>query len=140
MRNQTKELTKQKSENCFASKKGRARRGEIYYADLGKGIGSEQAGVRPVLVIQNDTGNKHSPTVIVTPVTSHLEKCRLPTHVRLYGCGGLAKVSVALAEQIRTIDHSRLLEYIGQISEDEQRRVDHALAVSIGLHSNSKST
>ena len=138
MRSQTKGATKQKSANDFAAKKGQARRGEIYYADLGKGVGSEQAGVRPVLVIQNDMGNRYSPTVIVVPITRHSEKCRLPTHVRLYGCGGLAKTSIALAEQIRVIDHSRLSEYIGQISEDEQRKVDHALAVSIGLHSNSK--
>lgn len=107
-------------------------RGDIYRADLSPVVGSEQGGVRPVLVIQNDIGNKHSPTVIIAAITSR-DKPRLPTHIRLAGLKTLERNSVALLEQIRTIDKSRLAEYISSIGEETMKAVDTALAVSVGL-------
>ena len=108
-------------------------RGEVFYADLSPVVGSEQGGVRPVLIIQNDIGNRHSPTVIAA--TSRQDKNRLPTHigVRANRCG-LAKDSIVLTEQIRTLDKRRLRERAGRIPEDDMRRVDEALGVSMGLH------
>jgi mRNA interferase MazF len=107
-------------------------RGDIYRADLSPIVGSEQGGVRPVLVIQNDIGNMHSPTVIVAAITRRNKPC-LPTHIRLAGLQTLERNSVTLLEQIRTIDKSRLTEYIGSIGEETMKAVDAALAVSVGL-------
>jgi len=108
------------------------RRGDIYYADLNPVLGSEQGDIRPVLVVQNDTGNKHSPTVVIVPLTSS-KKAFLPTHVRISRTGALAMDSTALCEQVRTIDRKRLDGYIGRIDEDTQTAIDAALAVSVGL-------
>ena len=107
-------------------------RGEIYYADLSPVIGSEQGGMRPVLVLQNNVGNKHSPTVIVAVITSRLGKPKLPTHVKL-GASYLAKDSMVLLEQIRTVDKRRLLEYIGHVTLDEMSTIERALLVSVGI-------
>jgi len=108
------------------------KRGDIFYADLNPVVGSEQGGVRPVLVLQNNRGNTHSPTTIVVPLTGS-KKAFLPTHVRIMRTGGLIADSVALCEQIRTIDRRRLDGYLGRIGTDEQTAVDGALAVSMGL-------
>ena len=109
-------------------------RGELYIADLNPVVGSEQGGLRPVLVIQNDMGNRYSPTIIVLAVTSQLQKARLPTHVQVPAAGhGLEKDSVVLAEQIRTLDKRRLHERIGQLRPDYMEAVARALAVSLGL-------
>ena len=109
-------------------------RGDLYYADLTPVTGSEQRGVRPVLMIQNDMGNRFSPTVIVAAVTSRQDKHPLPTHVLISPnhCG-LKEHSVVLLEQIRTIDRVRLREYIGRLTEEDMEQVDHALRISIGL-------
>ena len=110
------------------------KRGDIFYADLSPVVGSEQGGVRPVLIVQNDTGNKHSPTVIAAAITSQINKARLPTHIELGARAyGLTKDSVVLLEQIRTIDKRRLKERMGQIDDDLMNRVDNAIAVSFGL-------
>ena len=108
-------------------------RGEIYIADLDPVVGSEQGGERPVLVIQNNLGNKHSPTVIVLAITSRFHKKRnLPTHVPIES-GDLSKNSIALAEQVRTIDKSRLMHYVGRASRETMDFVDDALKVSMGV-------
>ncbi|MDR0222087.1 MAG: type II toxin-antitoxin system PemK/MazF family toxin [Oscillospiraceae bacterium] len=111
------------------------KRGEIYYADLSPVIGSEQGGLRPVLIIQNDVGNKYSPTVIAAAITGQKEKSRLPTHILLDAriCG-LAKDSVVLLEQVRTLDKKRLKERMGELDGDSMNRVDGALSVSFGLN------
>ena len=109
------------------------RRGDIYYADLNPVIGSEQGAHRPVLIVQNDIGNKYSPTVIITPITGKVHRNPLPTHVPLSGISGLAKESMALTEQIRTIDRSRLGKYIGYAGESVMSQIDRALLISIGL-------
>ena len=111
------------------------RRGDIYYADLRPVIGSEQGGIRPVLIIQNDIGNKHSPTVICAAITSKMNKAKLPTHVELDArkCD-IVKDSVILLEQLRTIDKQRLREKICHIDEDLQKKVDYALMVSLELN------
>lgn len=111
------------------------KRGDIYYADLSPVVGSEQGGVRPVLIIQNDTGNKHSPTVIVAAVTSKVGiKAKLPTHFFLEGGkSGLEVSSLVLLEQLRTLDKKRLTDYIGTLSKRQLCGVNHALAVSVGL-------
>lgn len=110
------------------------RRGELYYADLSPVVGSEQGGVRPVLVVQNDVGNKFSPTVIAAAVTSKINKARLPTHIELSANAyGLMKDSVVLLEQIRTIDKRRLKERIGSLSPQTMSRVDNALLISLGF-------
>ncbi|MDR0862423.1 MAG: type II toxin-antitoxin system PemK/MazF family toxin [Oscillospiraceae bacterium] len=112
------------------------KRGDIYYADLSPVVGSEQGGVRPVLIVQNDTGNKHSPTVIAAAITSQINKARLPTHIELGAkIYGLAKDSVVLCEQIRTIDKRRLKERMGQLDGQLMDRVNDAIAVSFGLES-----
>ena len=112
------------------------KRGEIYYADLSPVVGSEQGGVRPVLIVQNDVGNKYSPTVIAAAITSQHDKSRLPTHIEVNaGSCGLARDSVVLLEQIRTLDKHRLRERAGQITAADQKRVDQALDVSLGLSS-----
>ena len=112
------------------------KRGEIYYADLSPVVGSEQGGVRPVLIVQNDVGNKFSPTVIAAAITSQKEKSKLPTHIELDSAHcGLSRDSVVLLEQIRTLDKHRLRERAGQITAADQKRVDQALDVSLGLSS-----
>ena len=111
-------------------------RGEVFYADLSPVVGSEQGGVRPVLIVQNEIGNRHSPTVIAAAITSRLDKARLPTHINIRAADtGLAKDSVVLLEQIRTLDKHRLRERAGQITPEDQKRVDQALDVSLGLTS-----
>ena len=110
------------------------RRGDIYYADLSPVVGSEQGGVRPVLIVQNDVGNRFSPTVIAAAITSQKGKTDLPTHIRLQAVGsGLAKDSIVLLEQIRTLDKQRLKEKMGRLDEVSMNRVDRALQVSFGL-------
>ena len=110
------------------------KRGEIYYADLSPVVGSEQGGVRPVLIIQNDTGNRHSPTVIAAAITSQTGKAKLPTHIELAAsCCGLPKDSVILLEQIRTLDKLRLRECMGKVDGAVMEKVDTAIAVSFGL-------
>ena len=109
-------------------------RGEVFYADLSPVVGSEQGGIRPVLIVQNEIGNRHSPTVIAAAITSRLDKARLPTHINIRASDtGLAKDSVVLLEQIRTLDKHRLRERAGQITPEDQKRVDQALDVSLGL-------
>ncbi len=110
------------------------RRGDIYYADLRPVIGSEQGGVRPVLIIQNDTGNKHSPTVICAAITSKMNKAKLPTHVEIDADKyGIVKDSVILLEQVRTIDKSRLKEKVCHLDQDILKRIDKALLISFAL-------
>lgn len=108
-------------------------KGDIFYADLTPVIGSEQGGVRPVLIVQNNIGNRYSPTVIVAAVTSRIGKRQLPTHVPLASISGLHRDSTVLLEQVRTIDRSRLLEYIGRIEPERLQAVDEAMTVSFGL-------
>lgn len=109
-------------------------RGEIYFAELNPVQGSEQGGTRPVLIIQNDVGNTYSPTTIVLPITSQIDKARLPTHVEVRsGESGLQRDSVVLAEQMRTIDKSRLKQKVAVLRQPTMARVDMAMAVSIGL-------
>ncbi len=110
------------------------KRGDIFYADLSPVIGSEQGGVRPVLVVQNDIGNRYSPTIIIVAITSQINKAKLPTHVEISSSDyGLPKDSVLLLEQIRTIDKRRLEEKIGHVTEDIMEKVNEALLVSLGL-------
>ncbi len=110
------------------------KRGEIYYADLSPVVGSEQGGFRPVLIVQNDVGNKHSPTVIAAAITSQKEKSKLPTHISLNASScGLAKDSVVLLEQVRTLDKRRLKERMGELDNDAMSQVNNALSVSFGL-------
>ena len=110
------------------------KKGDIYFADLSPVIGSEQGGVRPVLVVQNDVGNKYSPTVIVAAVTSQINKAKLPTHVEIQAQGnGLSRDSVVLLEQLRTIDKKRLKEKIGHIGEDIIEQTNEALTISLGI-------
>ena len=109
-------------------------KGDMFYADLTPVVGCEQGGIRPILIVQNDIGNRYSPTVIVAAITSHTEKNPLPTHIRL--CSqqyGLRQNSLVLLEQVRTIDRSRLREYIGHLGEPQMQQVNEALAVSFGL-------
>ena len=109
-------------------------RGDMYYADLGKGIGSEQEGYRPVVIIQNNVGNKHSPTVIIASITSKRDaKAKLPTHYLIGAEDGLEMPSLVLLEQLRTIDKRRLSSFIGHLSEKHIQGINHALAVSVGL-------
>ncbi len=110
------------------------RRGDIFYADLNPVIGSEQGGIRPVLVVQNDVGNKYSPTVIIAAITSQIDKAKLPTHIELQSEDyGIEKDSVILLEQLRTIDKRRLKEKITILDQDIMAKVDEALKVSLGL-------
>ena len=110
------------------------KRGDIFYADLSPVVGSEQGGMRPVLIVQNDTGNKHSPTVIAAAITSQTGKGRLPTHIELNAQSvGLSRDSVILLEQVRTIDKSRLRERMGKLDDTTMTKVDNAIAVSFGL-------
>ena len=110
------------------------RRGDIYFADLSPVVGSEQGGVRPVLIIQNDMGNRYSPTVIAAAITSRQDKADLPTHIKVSALSsGLQKDSVVLLEQIRTLDKSRLRQCMGHLDEAAMSAVDNALAISMGL-------
>ncbi len=110
------------------------KRGELYYADLSPVVGSEQGGVRPVLVVQNDVGNKYSPTIIAAAVTSKINKAKLPTHIELsVGEFGLQKYSVIILEQIRTLDKRRLKERIGELSQVTMSKVDKAILISLGF-------
>ena len=110
------------------------KRGDIYYADLSPVVGSEQGGMRPVLIIQNDVGNKHSPTVIAAAITSQINKAKLPTHIELSASEfGLSKDSVILLEQIRTLDKRRLKEKIGSLSDSQMQKVNVALLISLGF-------
>lgn len=109
-------------------------RGEIYYADLSPVVGSEQGGVRPVLIVQNDVGNKFSPTVIAAAITSQTDKANLPTHIAVNAQGsGLIKDSIILLEQVRTLDKHRLREKMGRLDAESMGRVDQALSISFGL-------
>lgn len=111
------------------------KRGDVFYSDLSPVIGSEQGGIRPVLIVQNDTGNKYSPTVIAAAITSKINKAKLPTHIEIGGEEyGLTKDSVILLEQIRTIDKKRLREKIGHINDELMEKVNEALFVSFGLY------
>ena len=115
----------------------KVKRGDVFYAELDPVIGSEQGGVRPVLIIQNEVGNQHSPTTIVAAITGQLTKAKLPTHVDLAGReNGLAKNSVVLVEQVRTIDKTRLKEYICTLDKQIMEQVDQALLISMGLRWN----
>ncbi len=116
------------------------KRGELYYADLSPVVGSEQGGVRPILIVQNDTGNKYSPTIIAAAVTSQLTKAKLPTHIEISAHEfGLVKDSVILLEQIRTLDKRRLKERIGKLTEVTMQKVNNALLISLGFNeTNSK--
>ena len=110
------------------------KRGDIYYADLSPVVGSEQGGLRPVLIIQNDVGNRYSPTVIAAAITSRLGKAKLPTHIDVHAeRAGLARDSVVLLEQLRTLDKRRLKERMGRLDDDMMREIDAAIAVSLGL-------
>jgi mRNA interferase MazF len=108
-------------------------RGDLFYASLNPVVGSEQGGVRPVLIIQNDIGNKHSPTVIVAAITSRAMKATLPTHHILSERSGLEHDSIVLLEQIRTIDKRRLQDYLGALGGEDMRGVDRALGISVGI-------
>ena len=117
------------------------RRGEIYYADLSPVVGSEQGGMRPVLIVQNDVGNRYSPTVIAAAITSQQNKARLPTHIEIEArTYGLSKNSIVLLEQERTLDKRRLRERMGCLDEKAMQRVDGAIAISLGLRSERDTT
>ena len=109
------------------------RRGDVFYADLSPVVGSDQGGVRPVVIIQNDTGNKYSPTIIVAAITSQTNKSNLPTHVVITGDIKLPKNSVVLLEQIRTIDKRRLRDKVGELDKKVVRNIDNALYISLAL-------
>ncbi len=110
------------------------KRGELYYADLSPVVGSEQGGVRPVLIIQNDVGNKYSPTIIAAAITSQINKAKIPTHIELNALEfGLPKDSVVLLEQLRTLDKRRLKEKIGSLTLNKMKMVDTALLISLGF-------
>ncbi len=109
------------------------KRGDIFYADLSPVVGSEQGGVRPILIVQNDIGNKYSPTIIAAAITSKLTKAKLPTHIELAAIDyGLEKDSVVLLEQIRTLDKTRLKEKISSLSESKMQEVTKAMLISLG--------
>jgi mRNA interferase MazF len=111
------------------------KRGDIFYADLSPVVGSEQGGTRPVLIVQNDTGNRHSPTVIAAAITSQTGKARLPTHINIAGGSvGLSKDSVILLEQVRTIDKRRLREHMGRLDDEHMLMVNEAIAISFELN------
>ena len=131
---QTERAAHSMNQTLYAERDPMINRGDLYSACLDPVIGSEQGGIRPVLVIQNDVGNRHSPTVIVLAVTGQVNKARLPTHVSVPALGtGLQKDSVILAEQIRTLDKRRLREHIGTLSGDVMEKVSEALRISLGF-------
>ncbi len=111
------------------------KRGDVFYADLDPIIGSEQGGIRPVLVVQNNVGNKYSPTLVVLPISS-VKKTKMPTHICIYGSKMLPKNSIVLAEQIRTIDRNRLQNYVGSVGLEIMEKVDKAVKISIGVGAN----
>ena len=115
-------------------------RGQMYYANLDPVIGSEQGGNRPVLVIQNNVGNRHSPTIIIAPITTRVKKLRQPTHIGIPPYFGLPQSSMAMLEQIRTIDKSRLGDYVGCLDDDVMDYIDEALGISIGLNDSASCT
>lgn len=110
------------------------KRGEVYFADLSPVVGSEQGGIRPVLIVQNDIGNKYSPTVIAAAITSQMSKAKLPTHIELDMIDGLPKDSVVLLEQIRTLDKHRLREKVCDLSQIKMSEINEALLVSLGFY------
>ena len=111
------------------------RRGDIYYADLSPVVGSEQGGIRPVLIVQNNVGNRFSPTVIAAAITSQQSKANLPTHIPLHAdSSGLTKDSVVLLEQVRTIDKKRLKEKMGTVDENSMNEINNAISISFGLN------
>ncbi len=113
---------------------GSVKRGDIYYADLSPVVGSEQGGLRPVLIIQNDVGNRYSPTVIAAAITSRMSKTKLPTHIDVYAeRAGLSRDSIVLLEQLRTLDKRRLRERLGHLDDEMMGEIDTAIAVSLGL-------
>ena len=117
------------------------KRGDIYYADLSPVVGSEQGGLRPVLIIQNDVGNRYSPTVIAAAITSRTGKTKLPTHIDVYAeRAGLARDSIVLLEQLRTLDKRRLKEKLGHLDEQMMQEIDNAIAVSLGLRADRDTT
>ncbi len=116
------------------------RRGDIFYADLSPVVGSEQGGVRPVLIVQNDVGNRYSPTVIAAAITSQVGKSKLPTHIQVHTDSGLAKSSIVLLEQIRTLDKRRLKDRMGHLDDATMTLVNDALSVSFGLSGESSSS
>lgn len=123
-----------KKKDIFSADSQGIKRGDIFYADLSPVVGSEQGGIRPVIIIQNDIGNRYSPTVIVAAITSQINKAKLPTHVEISSEEyGLNKDSVVLLEQIRTIDKKRLKEKIGHMTDSDMGKVDESLLISIGL-------
>lgn len=113
----------------------KVRRGDVFYADLSPVVGSEQGGVRPVLIIQNDMGNKYSPTIIIAAITSQTNKTRIPTHVKVDPRIGLPKNSVVLLEQVRTIDKKRLRDKVGRFDDAAMSVIDESLKISVGLKS-----
>ncbi|MBQ3866733.1 MAG: type II toxin-antitoxin system PemK/MazF family toxin [Clostridia bacterium] len=111
------------------------KRGDIFYADLSPVVGSEQGGIRPVVIVQNDVGNRHSPTVIAAAITSRTNKARLPTHIEVIAKeSGLNRNSVVLLEQVRTIDKRRLREKMGHFGQDVMERINNAIFISLGLN------
>ena len=113
------------------------KRGDIFYADLRPVVGSEQGGIRPVLIIQNDVGNRHSPTVICAAITSKMNKAKLPTHIEIDASAyGIEKDSVILLEQLRTIDKKRLSDRLGQISAKDMHQIEYAMNISLGMKKN----
>ncbi len=123
------------SESDFQMTQQIVKRGDIFYADLSPVVGSEQGGIRPVIVIQNNIGNKYSPTVIIAAITSQINKAKLPTHVEISSEDyGLNKDSVVLLEQIRTLDKRRLKEKIGHMTDEDMKKVDTAILVSMALN------
>ena len=130
---------KEKNGKAKGEKIMNIKRGDIYYADLSPVVGSEQGGLRPVLIVQNDVGNRYSPTVIAAAITSRMGKARLPTHIDIYANEvGLAKDSVILLEQVRTLDKRRLREKMGHLDSGVMERVNTAISVSLGLVSESE--
>ena len=130
--NQSMKLSYSSTKMQKVEMKRKIMRGEMYYADLSPVVGSEQGGMRPILILQNNIGNKNSPTVVVAAITSQLGKSRLPTHVKL-DPEHLLKDSIVLLEQLRTIDKCRLTEYIGKVTENEMKLIEDALLVSVGM-------
>ncbi|MEJ6348068.1 type II toxin-antitoxin system PemK/MazF family toxin [Holzapfeliella sp. He02] len=111
------------------------KRGDVYYAELSPVVGSEQGGLRPVLIIQNDIGNRYSPTVIVAAITTRIQKPKMPTHIAFEPQGKIDYPSVILLEQIRTIDKTRLKDLVAELSDEKMQEVNQALSISIGLES-----
>lgn len=127
-------LQKSFPSECDVILDNQIKRGDIYYADLSPVVGSEQGGIRPVLIVQNNVGNRYSPTVIAAAITSQVNKAKMPTHIELGARSfGLTKDSIVLTEQIRTLDKKRLREKMGTLDEAHMQSVDEALAVSFGL-------